>query len=166
MLKTEITAEQKEQFGRAMGRMASGVYIVTVDNEGKRDGMLATWVMQASMDPPVVSVAVKDGRPILSALKEGSHFVVNVLSKTNMDVFKNFAKPDLNGEDRFTGLKCGQVENNLPYFEEAVSYFTVKVIKHTTAGDHVIVFGEVVGGAMLNEGGEPMVHLRKSGFQY
>jgi hypothetical protein len=33
-------------------------------------------------------------------------------------------------------------------------------------GDHVLVFGEVMQGALLHEEKEPMVHLRKSGFQY
>ncbi len=128
--------------------------------------MLSTWLSQISFDPPLISIGIKDGRPILSALSESTPFVVNVLSKGNMHIFKNFAKPDLPGEARFEGLPCEPDHEYGPVLSAAVSYLCCQVKKHIPVGDHVLVIAEVAGGAWLNENEEPMVHLRKSGFQY
>jgi len=99
------TEETRENIGRAIGRIASGVYIVTVKHDGVPDGMLTTWIAQAGFEPPMLSLAVKNDRPILQNLKKGTPFVVNVLSKKNMDIFKNFAKPHTEGLNRFEGLE-------------------------------------------------------------
>jgi len=158
-------AELKENFGRAMGRIANGVYVLTLERNGSRDGMLSTWLSQAAFEPPLISVAIKAGRPILMALSENSQFVINVLGHGNSHVFKNFAKPDLAGEARFEGLECESANEYGPVLSTAISYMGCRVQKHVPAGDHVLVIAEVVDGAMMNES-EPMVHLRKSGFQY
>jgi flavin reductase (DIM6/NTAB) family NADH-FMN oxidoreductase RutF len=159
-------AEVKEQFGRAMGRIANGVYVLTLERKGARDGMLTTWVSQAAFEPPLISVAIKAGRPILSSLQKDDLFVINVLSKGNTHVFKNFAKPDLPGESRFEGLLCESQKEFGPVLSDAVSYMCCIVRQQVPVGDHVLVFGEVVQGTLLHEEKEPMVHLRKSGFQY
>jgi flavin reductase (DIM6/NTAB) family NADH-FMN oxidoreductase RutF len=40
------------------------------------------------------------------------------------------------------------------------------VLSHADAGDHVLIVSQVDDGATLRSDDEPMVHLRKSGFQY
>lgn len=156
-----MTTELKSKVGPAMGRLASGVYIVTTKAEGQPDGMLATWITQAAFEPPSIVVSVNKVRPLLQSMSEGSQFAVNVLSKGNMDIFKAFAKPG--GTDRFEGLTL--LDRPLPVFAQAISYMVCKVAKIVDAGDHVLVIGEVVDGELLNSD-EPMTHLRKDGFQY
>jgi flavin reductase (DIM6/NTAB) family NADH-FMN oxidoreductase RutF len=84
-------APSKEKIGPAIGRLASGVYIVTVDVAGKKDGMLATWITQAGFEPPSLVVSVNKQRDILRAMNVGDRFTINVLSNRNMDIFKAFA---------------------------------------------------------------------------
>src|SRR4030095_13031489 len=95
-----VTMEQKESIGRAIGRIPSGVFALTSDRHGHRDGLLASWVSQAAFEPPMISVAIKKERHILELLCVGSKFTLNVLSKKNMDVYKNFVKPYKEGLDR------------------------------------------------------------------
>jgi len=73
--------ELKEKFGRAMGRISNGVYVMTMKRKAGRDGMLCTWLAQVSFEPPLISIAIKAERPILGELKENDSFVVNVLCK-------------------------------------------------------------------------------------
>ena len=61
-------AELKENFGRAMGQIPNGVYVLTLERNGSRDGLLSTWLSQAAFEPPLISIAIKAGRRILSAL--------------------------------------------------------------------------------------------------
>ncbi|MBK9143702.1 MAG: flavin reductase family protein [Candidatus Melainabacteria bacterium] len=162
----QVDESLKEKVGPAIGRLASGVHIVTIKDAEGRDGMLATWIAQAAFAPPMVSIAVNRSREIMPRLKEGSHLAVNVLSKNNMDIFKAFARPFQEGMDRFEGLDCGEDSKGSPYFSKAVGYMSVQITGFAEAGDHVLVLGEVVDGAVLNGDDEPMVHLRKNGFQY
>jgi len=156
----------KEQIGRSLGRLASGVYVITCQHENEPDGMLTTWIAQAAFEPPFITIAIKDGRPILDCVKEGTNLAVNVLSKNNTDIFKQFAKPHLSAADRFAGLELMPDLQFAPVFSKALSYLFGTVRKIVKAGDHNIVLAEVVGGAMLHETAEPMVHFRPSGFQY
>jgi flavin reductase (DIM6/NTAB) family NADH-FMN oxidoreductase RutF len=156
-----VSDDLKTKVGPAMGRIASGVYIVTVGSDSDRDGMLATWICQAGFDPPSIVMAVNKQRDLLKRLEPGSGFAVNVLSKNNMDIFKAFAKP--HNEGKFEGLAL--TEAKYPVFASAISYMLCRVKSLMDAGDHMLVLGEVVDGG-INTQDEPMVHLRKDGFQY
>ena len=159
---TTATTELKEKVGPAIGKIASGVHIVTTAKDGKDDGMLATWVAQAGFEPPSVVVSVNKQRDLLKSLSVGDKFTVNILSKGNMDIFKAFAKPHNDG--KFEGLKTQKTSAG-PAFSDAVSYMCATVKSVTEAGDHVVVLGEIYDGALLNDE-EPMTHIRKNGFQY
>ncbi len=158
-------APLKERVGPAIGRLASGVYIITVHGEdGSKDGMMATWITQAGFEPPSLVVSVNRKRDILQALAVGSKFSVNVLSKRNVDIFKAFAKP--HNAEKFDGLTLKDDVSSGPVFADAVSYMSLVVKSQTEAGDHIVVVGEITDGELLNAADEPMTHLRKDGFQY
>lgn len=155
-----------ESIGKALGRITSGVYIITLERSGQRQGLLATWINQASFQPPTLTIAVNKERPALKELTAGSDFTINIISKNNMDVFKAFAKPAQTAEERFDGLKMQQSCSCGPIFSEAVAYLDCRVASSMDAGDHVVLLAEVIGGAMLNADDQPMNHLRQNGFQY
>lgn len=161
-----VDEKTKEKIGPALGKLASGVHIVTVSDDTGNDGMLATWISQASFAPPMVCVAVNKERAIYSKLKEGAQFGINVLSKDNMDIFKSFAKPHEDGLDRFEGLDLCEEVNGPPAFKKAVSYMKCTVKSVAAAGDHDVVIAEVEDGMLFNQDAEPMTHVRKNGFQY
>lgn len=160
------TAVDNKNLGKAIGRIATGVYIVTTNHSDNKDGMLATWLIQAAFTPPLVTLAINKERPILEQFSEGSLFAVNVLSKTNNDIFKAFVKPNQPGMDRFEGLKLYEEVSELPVFKDCVAYFICRVTKRVDAGDHFTIYGEALDGNVINPDAEPMIHLRNNGFQY
>ena len=163
---TSMTDTAKESLGKALGRISNGVYIVTLTHENEKEGMMATWVAQAAFNPPMLTLAVNRERHILRSLKQGTPFVLNALSKKNMDIFKAFAKPMQPGEDRFASLKLSENKAGGPVFADALSYLDCTIKEQLDAGDHIVVLAEILGGELLNEGDEPMIHTRKNGFQY
>ena len=163
---TASPPSSRESLATAIGRIASGVYVITLDRGGERDGMLTSWIAQAGFEPPMLSLAVKKDRPILSKLGDGQTFVVNVLAKNNMDIYKNFVKPHTADLNRFEGLSILSDRQGDPIFSDAVAYMSCVVRGSIAASDHVVIIAEIVGGAGLKIDQEPIVHLRKNGFQY
>lgn len=159
------TVERKEAIGKAIGRIASGVFIVTVGNEQDRDGMLTTWIGQAAFEPPILTVVVNKERPIMARLGKGAKCVINVLGKQNMDVFKAFAKPYSEGLNRFADLAVTSHEAG-PVLSQTIAFMAGTVQDHAESGDHVVVLLKIEDGDVLKTDDEPMVHLRKSAFQY
>lgn len=166
MTNSTINQEEKQAMGKAMGRVASGVFVATMNHNGHKDGILLSWVSQAAFEPLMLTVAIKKERThVMDALTVGKPFTVNVLSKKNTDMFKNFAKPFSEGMDRFAGLDIQDNANGGVILTKAVSFMNLIVRNVADAGDHVVVLAEVTSGGMLNED-EPMIHLRNNGFQY
>lgn len=161
-----LMTDSKENIGRAIGRLTSGVYVLTCKFQGQPEGILMTWVGQAAFEPPLISLAVKGGRPILDHLVPDTQFVLNVLAKGNKDIFKNFARPNVPPEERFADLSLLPENGFGPVFSAALAYMNCRVSKSVEAGDHYLVLAEVVGGEILDAEAEPMTHLRKTGFQY
>ncbi len=78
--------------GPALGRVPSGLFVVTYLAGEIEQAMLASWVQQCSFEPPMLSVAVKQGRGISDWLTEGANFVVNVLAEGQTDLISHFGK--------------------------------------------------------------------------
>ena len=158
--------DKMQRIGRAIGRIASGVFIVTAERDGLRDGLLASWINQAAFEPPMLTVAIMKDRPFLDFLGIDKRFTVNVLSKENMDVFKNFARPFEPGLDRFEGIELVANGNAGPVIAKSIAFLDCITRTSIDAGDHVLIVGEILDGGLLKSDADPMIHLRKNGFQY
>jgi flavin reductase (DIM6/NTAB) family NADH-FMN oxidoreductase RutF len=138
------------------------VFIITAKRGEQKIGMMGSWVAQAGFDPPCVSVAIAPDREIYSAIAESERFSINVLSNENMNLMKAFSRysPEQFNEVDHTENASGIVLN------EAVAVLHCTLKGKFTGTDHHLLIGEVVDGEYLNHENAPMVHLRKSGFNY
>ena len=157
--------DNRKQFLAALGRIPSGLFVLTVRRDGAETGLLTSWVQQCSFDPPQVTVALKHGRDVGAWLTPESGFVLNILDDTQTDMIAHFGRGFDPGQPAFNGLPVERLPGGLPVLGEALAYLECRVTGRCQAGDHDLVIGQVVGGRMLNEG-QPMVHVRKSGSHY
>jgi flavin reductase (DIM6/NTAB) family NADH-FMN oxidoreductase RutF len=157
--------EAQRQLAAALGRIPSGLFVVTFRHGSAETGMLASWVQQCSFDPPHLSLAVKTGRAVIPWLTPGSPFTVNVLDDTQTDMIVHFGRGfDLN-QPAFTDIEIERLPQGAPVLSEALAYLDCRLSHTCPVADHVLVIGEVVAGRLLSEG-HPMVHIRKSGMHY
>ena len=148
--------------GKALGRIASGLFVVTAKCEDKEDAVLASWVNQCSFDPPAVTIALGVMRAARLLVEGSGAFIVNVLPKDDMTLLKHFSRPP---EDIFKGVKIRKGLEGIRILSDAVSYLECEVVQAIQSGDHVLYVGEIVGGKTL-KGGDPYTHVRDNGFNY
>ena len=65
--------DPSDALAAALGRIPSGLFVLTATSGGAETGMLASWVQQCSFDPPQVTVAVNKERDVLDALHTHGH---------------------------------------------------------------------------------------------
>src|SRR5215213_9889488 len=97
-----------------LGRVTSGIFILTIGEDDRATGMLASWVMQAGFDPPMVTVAVRQGRYVADWLTSGEPFVLNLVGEGQKHLLKHFGKGFEPGEPAFEGLEVRSAANGVP----------------------------------------------------
>lgn len=156
-----MTFEQR--VGPALGKIASGLYVITARIEGAPVGMLCSFVEQAGFAPPMISLAIAPERPIAPALEEGGVFGLHILGKENTALMKSFARGG--SPEAFAAHALVENEHGVPQFAEAWAFLVGQVRGRIAAGDHTLYVAEVLDGA-LQHAGEPMVRVRANGFGY
>jgi flavin reductase (DIM6/NTAB) family NADH-FMN oxidoreductase RutF len=149
----------------ALGRIPSGIFVLTVARDRLETGMLASWVQQCSFEPLQVSVAIRREREILTLLGEGTPFTLNILEASQTDMIVHFGRGFTLAQDAFAGLEVRREPPNGPILTEALGYLECVVAGRIPVGDHDLLLGRVVAGGLLDEG-QPMVHIRKNGLHY
>lgn len=148
---------------RALGRIPTGLYVVTTVVDGKPAGFVGSLLVQTGFEPPTVCVAVARDRDHLRGMRRSEHFAVSILDEASKSLMQPFFKK---GEpDPFAGLATEEVAGGAPVLTEALAWLSCKMIGEHALPDHIVAFGEVVDARLLREN-EPLVHLRKNGLSY
>lgn len=157
---------RQHSFDAVLGRVPSGIYILTVGTGPRATGMLASWVMQAGFEPPMVSVAVKLGRYVCDWITAGQPFVLNVAGDSQGHFLKHFGSGFAPGEPAFEGLGLTYCPRGVPVLTEALGHLECEPVRHVDSADHRIFLANVVRGNLAQPDGKPMIHVRKSGANY
>ncbi|GAB1544306.1 diflavin flavoprotein [Scytonema sp. NUACC21] len=152
---------------QAVGRIVGSLCVLTAKQDDISSAMLASWVSQASFNPPGLTIAVAKDRAVESLTHSGSQFVLNVLKEGNhLGLMKHFLKPFGPGQNRFDGVAMEEAENGSPVLSEALAYLECSVKSRMECGDHWLIYAMVKNGKLLDNDGVTAVHHRKSGSHY
>ncbi|MEX1045493.1 MAG: flavin reductase family protein [Chthoniobacterales bacterium] len=154
----------EEGLKAALGRVPSGLYAVGAMDEGRRIGMLCSFVEQAGFEPPTISIALGVDRPLRAVVERGGMFAVNILGTEDKKLLAAFASG--REEDPFARFALVENGHGLPQLAEALAWLACRPCGSVAAGDHVVYVAEVVEGCLHREDGEPMIRLRKNGLSY
>jgi flavorubredoxin/flavin reductase (DIM6/NTAB) family NADH-FMN oxidoreductase RutF len=156
---------------QALGRVVGPLSIVTVRRgegaEAASGAMVASWVSQASFNPPGFTLAVARDRALESLLHVGDSFTLHLLAAgREKELMKRFLKPFAPGADRFEGLALEQSPGGQPVLPGALAWLEATVKQRMECGDHWLLYAQVSHGALLDPAGTPAVHQRRSGSAY
>ncbi len=160
-------ASEVDRTAQAVGRLVGSMCIVTTKKEEVSGAMLASWVSQATFNPPGLTVAVAKERAIESLLYKGNNFVLNVLPEgKHLGLMKHFLKPFAPGEDRFEGVATEEAANGSPILTDSLAYLECQVANRMECGDHWLVYAVAEQGKVFDPDAVTAIHHRKSGTHY
>lgn len=152
---------------KALGRISSGLYIITAKKGEVSSAMLASWVAQASFQPMGFTVSVAKDRAIESLMQVGDTFVLNILEEgKHLGLMKHFLKRFAPGADRFAGVRTRPANNGSPLLADALAYVECEVTSRMEVSDHWIVYCTVQDGKVSDPDGQTAIHHRKVGNYY
>ncbi len=168
----EVMKSLDGDLDKALGRLSGGLYVVTASQENqnglRRSAMVASWVTQASFNPPGITVAVAKDRAIEAFMQVKDRFVVNVLREDNYQpLLRHFLKRFSPGADRFEGVNVLEnVASGGPVLSDALAFISCRVEKRMESPDHWIIYAVVEQGNLADAEARTAVHHRKVGNHY
>jgi flavin reductase (DIM6/NTAB) family NADH-FMN oxidoreductase RutF len=148
----EHTSVDPKVYRDTIGHFATGVAVITTEDETGPQGMTVNSLTSVSLDPTLLLVCLTRGSRTSTAIRSSGAFVVNVLSHRQIDLSNAFARPS---EDHFADVEVQTTENGLPALVGNLATVECTVWRTDEGGDHEIVIGEVQ--ACDAEGGDPLV---------
>ncbi len=165
--KAQISASKTDRVEAAVGRLVGSLTIVTTQQGELSSAMLASWVSQATFNPPGLTIAVAKERAIESLMHKGGRLVLNILEQgKHIPAMKQFLKPFAPGENRFVGIETETATNGCPIITDSLAYLECSVQNRMECGDHWLLYATVETGKVLNPNGVTAIHHRKSGTHY
>ncbi len=157
--------KRQEKIGHALGRIASGVAVLTTQDKDMPGAMLVSWYQQVSFEPPMIAFALKRGRPVAEMIQHGKKLALNILHTGQKDMVAHFGRGFEPGQDPFAGIKTERQALGVPILKNSLCFLECELRHQYDAGDHLLFVAEVVHAGSEEEG-QPMVHLRRNGFYY
>jgi flavorubredoxin/flavin reductase (DIM6/NTAB) family NADH-FMN oxidoreductase RutF len=165
--KSIVGAATTDRVEQAVGRIVGAMTIVTTQQGDLSGAMLASWVSQATFNPPGITVAVAKERAIESLMHKDGKFVLNILEQgKHIPLMKQFLKPFAPGEDRFVGVNIETATNGCQILTDSLAYLECNVQSRMECGDHWLIYATIDTGQVFNPTGVTAIHHRKSGTHY
>jgi flavin reductase len=145
-----------ESFREAMRRFATTVSIITCTHGGSRFGMSATAVTSLSVDPPSLLVCVNKSAATHRVMSGGGRFCVNVLRSVHSGLSQAFSGK-LKGEERFRFGNWSQIEDGLPFLNDAQANLFCEIVRVVDYETHTIFIARVYS-ARVQKDVEPLLY--------
>jgi len=149
----------------ALGRIPSGLFVVTIRKGDAATGMLASWVQQCSFAPPRITLAIQPQRDISTLLTPQARFTLNIIREGQNDLVSHFSRGFADSDDPFKNIEIDLESAFAPVLKSSLAFLDCTAVERVNAGDHAVVIAEVNNGRMLQES-KPWVHIRKNGLRY
>jgi len=146
-------------FRKAMGCFATGVTVITVDQEGEVHGMTANAFASVSLNPLLVLVCVDQRARTHAHLHAKKRFGVNILAEDQRRISEYYARSTATHQHaEEAGAGFDRTGHGTPVLHGALAYLECRLHSAQVAGDHTIFIGEVEDLVMRK--GTPLLYFQ------
>jgi flavin reductase (DIM6/NTAB) family NADH-FMN oxidoreductase RutF len=129
------------QLRQVLGQFATGITVIaTRSGNGDLVGLTANSFGALSLDPPLITWALRLNSSNLPVFQAAERFVVNVLAEAQVDVSRRFASSAAN---KFEGIPFALGQSGLPLIHGAAAWFECRTVSEQIVGDHCLFIAAV-----------------------
>jgi len=145
-----------------MRTFATGVCLVTTYHDGpdgrQHDAMTANSLLSVSLDPPLISLAVRRGSRFLDDLMSSRMWAVSILDASGEELARPFARDRDSRAGAVTELSARPGPATGALVVGAASWLECEYRDHLQVGDHTLVIGGVISVG-TPDGHEPLIFV-------
>lgn len=145
-------------------KIPHGLYICGVKSGEEVNGFTASWVMQASFQPPLVVNCVRKDSGSNAMIQSSQVFALSVLEAEQKELAQKFFKPQRRVGNKFEDVEFYLGETGCPIITDSLGYVECQVVGMVDKGDHTVFVGEVIAAGVHREGNSLL--LESTGWQY
>lgn len=146
-------------FRDVMGRFATGITVVTVQESGIPHGMTVNSFTSVSLNPLLVLICLDKGAKTTEMLHRTGLFTANILSAEQLYIARRFSENG-NENERFTGIDYHWSDAGTPVLQKTLANLTCSVKDAIDGGDHIIYIAEVLDLEYNEDNKKPLVYYR------
>jgi flavin reductase (DIM6/NTAB) family NADH-FMN oxidoreductase RutF len=143
------------RFREVLGHFATGITIVTADEDGEAVGFTCQAFTSLSMEPPLVALAPAKSSTSWPRIAKAGAFCVNILADDQEAICRDFA---VSGGDKFRGIGYRPGVSGAPILDGVLAWVECRFVRSHDAGDHELVVGQVLDLGV--EPGRPLLYYR------
>lgn len=145
-------------------KIPHALYICGVKDGDEVNGFTASWVTQASFQPPLVINCVKQDSKSHAMIQASGVFALSFLAEGQKDLAQKFFKPQRRVGNKFEDVEFYLKETGCPIISEALGYIECKVVGSVAQGDHTVFVGEVIAAGVHKDA--DILSLSSTGWNY
>ena len=146
-----------EQLRHAMRAWTTGVAVVTATHEGQRYGMTVNSFTSISLEPPLITVTLKQLTHTHELVEKSGEFALTVLSADQNELSDRFAGKLPEITDRFEGVSIDKLMIDAPLIKGGMAYLNCRVENSIPIGENTLFIAEVIA-AKGDGDGDPLVY--------
>jgi len=153
-----FTGIDPDTYRQACSQFATGVAVTTVcAADGTPHGLTVSSFTAVSIAPPLILICIDFRCTAIEHFRVGPFFAINILTEAQRELSVVFAaKP----EGRFEGVGWTPGQTGAPLLAGALATMECRLERVLNAGDHAVVFGEVVRARV--HGGRPLLYFDRA----
>jgi len=131
-----------DSFRRAMRAWTTGVAIILAAHENESYGMTINSFTSLSIDPPLVTVVLKNETHVFDLVQRSGVFRIHILSAAQRELAENFAGK-LHGAERMNSLTMDSTPNAASPLDAGLAALDCRVVHTYAAGQNTLLVAEV-----------------------
>ena len=155
--------EQKAK-KEVLRKITYGIYILAVENAGVYTAATITWLSQASFEPPLLMIGLKNTSNIYRAVIESKIFSINFLNDLQKNMAASFFKNTTYKNGKLNGYEIEIGKTGVPVFKNINSFFECEIKKIIEGGDHNIIIAEIKNAVNFSK--QNVLNLNETGWKY
>ncbi|HOJ50641.1 MAG TPA: rubredoxin [Spirochaetota bacterium] len=154
---------------KSLYNLTYGMYIVSTEFEGKKNGQIANVTGQITNNPIKLFICLNNNNLTTELIKKRKAFSISILSEeANMKLIGKFGFKSGKEIDKFQDTEYITTKDNIPIVKESsLSYLVVDVETELNVGTHTVFIGSLRDANLFENKGNPMTyayyHLVKGG---